>query len=235
MTADEHTKSGAAGVTFTETMRGFVSTHATDDYETGWATGKAEGSLLDFTVTVTAPDVDALIADPNHEALLSGTVTAPALSPMPLRVGKGRFFLLVRDPEQARTRKMIYHMPLSADDGRHFYMDGFKTIHDDAGPDIWSDTTTLFVTVREGDEAGPVVAKGIVKILINDFRKQLGTMKAVGARNKLQELKTMAKFGSFFMGALTEVYGGVFARPSASDPDARSAATSRPTPLEEEA
>jgi cholesterol oxidase len=217
MTKDERPDSQGVGVEFTETMRGFVSTSATQDYESGWSQGESDGSLLDFTVTVTAPDVDRLIADPDHQALLRGTVTAPALSGAPLTVTDGRFHLLVRDPDQARTRKMIYHMPLLADDGRRFHLDGFKTIRDDAGPDIWSDTTTLYVTVREGwEDGGTVAAKGIVKILINDFRKQLGTMKAVGASNKLQELKAMAKFGSFFVGALNEVYGGVFARLSAS-------------------
>jgi cholesterol oxidase len=116
---------------------------------------------------------------------------------------------------------MIYQMPMVAEDGRHFYVDGYKNIHDDAGPDLWSDTTTLFVTVHSGDDAsGPVVAKGMVFIHIADFRTQLGTMKAIGARSKLEELKTLAKFGRFFMGALNEIYGGVFARPSPFNPDA---------------
>src|ERR1700730_9874349 len=66
-------------------------------------------------------------------------------------------------------------------------------------------TTTLYVTVREGDASGPVIAKGIVNIHIKDFRKQLTTMKAVGAASKLEELKTLAKFGRFFMGAMNEV------------------------------
>lgn len=210
-----------AGIEFTETMRGFASVNVSDDYERGRAQGEREGSKFEFTVTVTAPDIDRMIANPAHEALLSGTVFAPAISPAPLRVESGRFNLLVRDADRPGTRKMIYHMPMVADDGRHFYVDGYKNIHDDPGPDLWSDTTTLFVTVHAGDDAsGPVVAKGMAFILIKDFRKQLGTMKAIGARNKLEELKALAKFGRFFMGALNEIYGGVFARPSPFNPDA---------------
>ena len=68
--------------------------------------------------------------------------------------------------------------------------------------------------------AACLASKGIVNIHINDFRKQLTTMKAIGASNKLEELKTLAKFGRFFMGALNEIYGGVFARLSAFNPDA---------------
>ena len=91
-----------------------------------------------------------MIADPAHEAALSGTVTATALSPSPLRVDEGRFHLLVRDADTPGTRRMVYHMPLEAEDGARFHLEGFKTIHDDAGPDLWSDTTTLRVTLREG-------------------------------------------------------------------------------------
>lgn len=211
---------GGPGIEFTETMRGFASTKVTDDYRKGRDQGERDDSIFEFTVTVTAPNIDRLIADPQHEALLRGTVTAPALSAAPLRVEEGRFHLLVRDADRAGTRKMVYAMPLAADDGRRFHVDGFKTIHDDAGPDLWSDTTTLYVTVREGGPDGTVIGKGIVNIHLADFQKQLRTMKAVGASGKLEELKTLAKFGRFFMGALNEIYGGVFARPSAFNPDA---------------
>jgi cholesterol oxidase len=208
------------GIEFTETMRGFVSTKITDDYRAGHDQGKHDGSLFEFTVTVTAPPIARLIKNPQHDALLRGSVNAPALSATPLRVEAGRFNLLVRDADQTGVRKMVYEMPMVADDGRTFHTEGFKSVHDDPGPDIWKDTTTLFVTVHERDASGPVIGKGIVTIHINDFRKQLGTMKAIGAANKLEELKTLAKFGRFFMGALNEIYGGIFARPSAFNPDA---------------
>lgn len=216
----EQTSDGP-GIEFTETMRGFASTTVTDDYATAEAQGRADGTPLEFTVTVRAPNLDRMIEDPAHEARLEGTVTAPALSPDPLTIDAGRFHLLVRDPDHPQTRKMTYHMPLTSSAGSRFFLEGFKTVRDDAGPDLWSDTTTLYVTVHRGEDAeGPVAARGIVRIAINDFRKQLGTMKAVGARNKLEELKTLARFGRFFMGALNEIYGGVFARPSAFNPDA---------------
>ncbi len=209
------------GVEFTETMRGFVSTTATDDFHQGFDQGQKDESPLDFTVTVTAPSIDRLVRDPSHEAGLSGFVTAPALSPTALTVTDGRFNLLVRDRDRASTRQMLYTMPLVAEDGHRYQLDGVKEIHDDKGLDLWSDTTTLFVTVRDGvGAAGPVVAKGIVTIRPSDFRKQLRTMKAVGADGKLEELKTLARFGRLFSGSLNEIYGGVFARPSSFNPDA---------------
>ena len=220
MQMQEEERKQGPGIEFTETMRGFASTTVKDDYQSAYQQAKQDGSRLEFTVTVRARDLDALIRDPAHEASLSGTVSAPALSSAPLQLQDGRFQLLVRDADSPGTRKMIYQMPLLSQEGKRYHLEGFKTIHDGAGPDVWADTTTLYVTVRENDQNGPVAAKGIVHIHINDFRKQLGTMKVIGGRNKLEELKTMARFGAFFMGALNEIYGGVFARPSAFNPDA---------------
>src|SRR5688500_4957737 len=95
-----------SGVQFTETMRGFASTSEVDDFAAGFERGKADDSPLEFTVTVKADDVDRLVDDREHEAELTGTVTAPALSPTPLRVEGGRFNLLVRDEEHAAARQM---------------------------------------------------------------------------------------------------------------------------------
>ena len=46
---------------------------------------------------------------------------------------------------------MLYSMPLVADDGRRFHLDGYKQIRDEDGLDLWTDTTTLYVTVHEGE------------------------------------------------------------------------------------
>jgi hypothetical protein len=213
MESKESLETAGAGIEFTETMRGFGSRTVTDDYDAAYKQGERDKSILEFTVTVSAPNLERMIADPAHEALLTGTVNAPALSTTLLRVVDGRFHLLVRDADKPGTRKMIYQMPLIADDGRRFHFEGFKTIHDDPGPDLWSDTTTLFVTIRDGSPSGAVIAKGRVHIHLKDFQKQLRTMKVTGGRNKLEELKTMARFGRFFMGALIEVYGPTPAGP----------------------
>jgi cholesterol oxidase len=209
-----------SGVQFTETMRGFASTSAVDDFAAGFDRGKADDSPLEFTVTVTADDVDRLVDDRAHEADLQGTVTAPALSPAPLKVENGRFNLLVRDEEHAAARQMLYSMPLVADDGRRFFLEGYKQIIDDDGLDLWKDTTTLYVTVHDGDRDGPVAAKGIVTIHIADFAKQLTTMKGIGGDGRLDQLGAMAKFGRMFAGSLNETFGGVFARPSVFNLDA---------------
>ena len=209
------------GVEFTETMRGFASTTATDDFRAGEEQGRRDGSILEFTVTVTADDVARLVDEPEHEGRINGSVTAPAFSPNPIRVEGGRFNLLVRDAETARGRRMLYSMPMVTDEGRHLHLEGHKEIHDDDGLDLWADTTTLYVTVREGDDAtGEVVARGVLTIHPDDFRRQLLTMRAVGADGPLDQLRAMTRFGRYFAGSLNEVFGGVFAHQSPFSPDA---------------
>jgi cholesterol oxidase len=213
------------GLEFTETMRGFVSTAEAeteaDDYRRAAARGERDGSPFEFTVTVTADDLDRFLEHPDHEAGISGTVHAPALSGAPLKVEGGTFRLMIRDADHPSARKMTYRMPLRAEDGRAFTMEGFKTIHDAQGPRVWSDTTTLFVTVREGaDGAGPVAARGVVTIHLKDFQRQLASTKVTGARNAGERLRALARFGRFFAGALSEVYGGVCARSNVFNPDA---------------
>jgi len=46
------------------------------------------------------------------------------------------------------------------------------------------------------------------------------TMQVLNANSVEQRLKSAARFGQFFAGTLYESYGGIFARPTAFDPDA---------------
>jgi cholesterol oxidase len=114
---------------------------------------------------------------------------------------------------------MRYRMKLASAEGRVFSFEGFKLVHDDKGLfDPWSDTTTLFVTVW--DEAGDVAGKGILRIATRDFLRQMRTMEVTGARGARQRLAGLARFNRYFAGSMVDVYGGVFSRSSAFDPDA---------------
>jgi len=211
----------AVGIEFTETMSGGFSTKVKSDYEAAAARGAADKSTLRFVLTISSEKLDKMLADPNHEARMVGTVEAPELSPQPLAVTKGVFHLFSDDPEHAGTRNMRYRMRLTASDGRRFFFTGFKVIRDDQKLEVWSDTTTLYVDVYAGDdESGALVGKGILKIAPDDFRRQLTTMKATNADNAAERLAAVAAFGRVFAGALVDTYGGVFARPSVFDPTA---------------
>ena len=208
----------ALGIQFSETMKGHISTgisaeistQITDDYQAAAARGKADGSSFTFTLTIISDDLDRMLADPMHQARMIGTVNAPALSPDPITVTEGVFNLFVDDPDHVDGRQMRYRMKMSTAEGRHYYFVGFKSIHNDRGLDVWPDTTTLYVTVYEGDnDAGQVAAKGILRIPPQDFMTQLTTMRMLNATSTQQRLAATARFGRFFAGALFDVFGGV--------------------------
>jgi len=191
------------GVEFTERMSGTVA-----------------GGSFDFVLTIAPDDVKRFVAEPEHDAPMTGTVSAPAISPDPLSVSEGTFNLFTVDAEAAETRTMEYRMKLTAEDGRELWFHGYKLIHDDKGFDLWADTTTLYVTLFDGpSEDSPVLGKGILRITPTDFMRQMTTMRATNARGR-KALEATAEFGKFFAGALFETYGGIFAGDSELRPAA---------------
>ena len=93
---------------------------------------------------------------------------------------EGTFRLLVADPDKPESWKMLYDMVLEGPDGPiHFH--GFKTLEQrgqgSAQSDPWTDLTTLFVTLRHGeDQSGELIGRGVLKLGIDEFMRQLTTI-----------------------------------------------------------
>ncbi len=201
----------AVGIEFTERMAGFVSATVGDDYQRAAEVAEDAGESLDFILTIHSSDVDRFVKEPAHEARMDGTVSAPALSPDPLAVSDASFNLFTENREEVLTRNMRYRMKLTAEEGREYWFEGVKVIHDDSGLDVWDDTTTLYVTLHEGpDASGRVMGKGILRIAPADFMRQMTTMRATNAPDRRKGLEAKVKFGKLFAGSLLDVYGGVF-------------------------
>ena len=208
------------GLQFTETMRGYVSSNVRGDYHQATEQGRIDQSPCEFTLTVITDDVERMLADSTHEAKMVGTVTAPALAAKPMTVCNGVFQLFTEDPEHVGTRRMNYRMNLVTEEGRQYYFEGFKSVHNDRGIDLWSDTTTLYITVYDGKDASyPLIAKGMLKIAPADFATQMTTLRVTNATSTAERLAATARFGAFFSGVLFETYGGLLAKPSVFDPD----------------
>lgn len=203
------------GLQFTESMKGYFSTKVTGDYEQAAKQGKADDSKFEFILTIISDDLDDMLANENHTASIIGTVTAPALSLEPMAVTDGEFHLFVLDPDNPRIRRMRYRMKMKSEEGKTYYFDGFKLVYNDGRLDVWDDTTTLFITVYDGDSMdSPVLGKGILKIRPDDFLRQMTTMQIRNADNLKQRLEANARFGRFFAGSLFDTYGRIFARPA---------------------
>ena len=206
------------GLEFTERMSGFFSTSVLDDCEQAAEHGARQGTTCDFVLTVATADLESMLADPEHRAVLYGTVRASELSPDPMTVVDGRFSLFSEDEADVHAHRMQYRMRLQATDGRTFAFEGVKWIRDGRLWDVWPATTTLFVTVRSGDENGPVTGRGILRIAPADFARQLTTLQVRNAPNAVVRARLLGRFGRLFAGRVWEHFGGALAtNPVAGD------------------
>ncbi|MED4286452.1 GMC oxidoreductase [Priestia megaterium] len=199
------------GLQFTETMKGYFSVKIKNDYQKGFERGKNEQSTFQFTFTIHIDDLNKMLNSQQHQARITGSINAPTLSKKPIAVTNGYFNLFIIDPMNPETRKMNYRVQFTTAENEIYFLEGFKTIHnDDFGFDMWRDTTTLYITLRKGHDCqAPVLGKGILHIQREDFMKQLRTIRILNEKNRNQQLKEISKFGKFFAGSLFEIYGGV--------------------------
>jgi cholesterol oxidase len=195
------------GLQFTERMAGFFHAGATDCRE-GFDEGKARGTRMTLALTIHIESLDDMLADPQHRAVITGTVECAALSAHPLTVARGECWLLPIDRDRVGAREMVYTMTLASVDGPRYELRGRKDVHDDPGFDLWADTTTLAVVVEI--PAAEEIGRGIVTIAPRDLVKLLSTLHVTNARNAREKLRTHSAFARFFAGALYDVYGGVF-------------------------
>ena len=84
----------------------------------------------------------------------------------------GVFNLFVVDPTNVETRNMVYRMKMRSEEGKVYYFHGYKIVRPNSVLDIWHDTSTLYITVRDGaDESAPVLGTGILHILPERLRQ----------------------------------------------------------------
>ena len=222
---------------FTETMHGFVSTlderfdappaeRISDDYAVAAAWGRERNQTCEFTLTIDSNDLNALTTKPDHVAAISGTVTCPALAKAPMRVVNGEFQLLTVANGEPESWRMTYDMVLDRD-GSPVRFRGYKVLQQRAGSDPWTDLTTLFVTICDGNEgSGSLLAQGILTLGIEDLMWQASSAKfdpkqtgLIGALLRLLPtgasdavaIAFIAQFAAFFGMTVFQAYGGLLA------------------------
>ena len=199
------------GIRFTEKMTGAYA--KADDHAAGDALGREQGQTFEMVVTIVSEDIDQLVKSHEHAARFTGTVTAPKLSDRPLAVERGTFNLFVEDEAHPDDRLMTYRMCLLSVKRERFYVSGFKRIQPGTVGQAWHDSSTLYITVREGeDEHGALIGRGILRISAADFARQLVSMDVIDAPNVWVRLSKALEFGRYFGGVLIDHYDHLFAR-----------------------
>lgn len=197
------------GLSFTETMKGFIDRGhlPPDDYIGAEQAGQRNNCHVDFTLTITFPDLDAALAEPAHAGAANGVIhvdgfTAAGGAP----VNNGVFNLFV-DAGELNERKMKYALPFIGADGKPYLLDGVKDVRDHGNFDVWAATSTLYTVIRMGHErTGAVAATGILHILIPDFLQQMTTFQVSGTDDPAKKADAIARFGRMFMGTLWDVF-----------------------------
>jgi cholesterol oxidase len=201
---------------FTERMVGAFA-FAEDDYLVGYDAGrKADNGLL-FRLTIGTNDVDALIADPTHQAVPRGYVMCDALGGR-LEVHEGTFNLFVA--ESPSTRHMLYRLYFSDATGRPLTLAGFKDVRRGPLTAVWPETSTLYTRILDGHLAVPdggaatreaIVGSGILRIRPIDFVWQLTTFRIHGP-TWAGRVRALDAFGRLFLSELWDVFDPIRGR-----------------------
>jgi len=205
---DEVTGPDAVSVAFTETMKGFVAFGDDPDFDAGYREGRKAGTALNFTLTITAKDIDRFVGDPAHEAVAVGHVDCDALGGQ-RPVERGIFNLFVDQDGDKANKRMFYRLYFTDGTGHPLTMVGHKIVVNDGRFEIWHDTSTLYTRVLSGhvaeeeDEQAAVLATGVLHIEPLDFAHQLTTFRVHPA----DRIDALGRFGVLFAGDLWDVYG----------------------------
>lgn len=197
---------------FTEEMKGYITfSDKLLDYKEGFELGEKENNYFMFHLTIIIPDVDFFVNDPKETGIAEGYVDCPKWGGK-FNVEKGVFNCFVDvDAPVKNTKNMFYRLFFRDTSGKLLTMSGHKVVKDDAGLDIWKDTTTLYTRIYEGhieekaEKTSKLVATGILEIYIKDFAKQMTTIKSNGKTFSERENAVMS-FGKLFLGNLWDVY-----------------------------
>jgi cholesterol oxidase len=195
-----------ASLSFSERLSGFVSLRVDHgDFREAYERGRDDAAVVELRLTIDYDDVQAVLDAPNREASISGTMLAPELSSHRLTITDGSFSLLDQDPSQAEAWRMRYRINLVAEDARRYTLDGYKVIRRHGARHAWSDTSTLYATIRELD--GPKVGVGILHVRPADFGRLLRTIE-VKCVPIPERTKYRRDFMKLFAGEMVRIYGG---------------------------
>jgi hypothetical protein len=187
------------GIHFKETMQGGFTLGATDP-----ATGAKGSDALAMHATIDIPDIDAFVADPQHQAQLSGTVDfAPLGMGMVADVGVFGLFSPSGDPDLSY---MVYELGF-AHGGQRWYLAGKKHVQVGSPLRLWGETTTLFTTLHKGKDAtAPVAGAGVLELGVVDLLKLMATLQTTHASGIGASVSAVGSFFGFFASELTRTY-----------------------------
>jgi cholesterol oxidase len=198
-------KQDLMALSFGETMQGAFALGARDPVE-GHKKGLAEGTSLSMHANIRIDAFDRFVNEPNHAGSLTGTIDFNGTGfagGMP--ADKGVFNLFNPDATKKDSLKHFIYELAFEHGGKRYYLAGHKDVRD--GGDLWKDTTTLYTTLHEGDDAkAPIIGAGILSLGMDDLAKLLSTVQVHNAHSEAERLAVKIRFGRLFAGNLWDSY-----------------------------
>lgn len=108
------------------------------------------------------------------------------------------------EPRDALHLRMRYELELQGPAGRAYVLEGFKLVENDPGYDSWSDTTTLFIRIRDEQQQ---VAAGVLHISPAAFMRELATFRGIGPTRGAR-LRAVARYQQYFAMCMMRTYAG---------------------------
>ena len=193
-------KTPGRGINFREAMTGRLTFGVTDP-QAGYNNPAAIPFTLNASIDIR--DIDSFVADPTHTGELTGHLYAPRAGfVLPGTAGVFRLFSPSADP---KVTYMVYEIGYRHD-GKSYYLAGAKHVRVGWPWRAWRETTTLYVTLHEGDYSGPTVAAGILRLNLFDLFALLGTFHATGCERLSERWRAMLRFAGFFTRELWRTY-----------------------------
>ena len=192
------------GLRFVEEMSGYL-TEGETDFERGEKSGKERNTPCGFEVTIHIEEVENFTHLSGRKAQLTGSVSYPALGKN-LSIRNGVFGLFRPDPATAK-RHMTYSFSFTGNDGKDYFLSGYKVIYDDPKFDLVEDMTKLFTRIYRGSSTeGPLFGSGILHFKMWSLPSMLTSFEVIHARSLLAKFKAISQFFSFCSGELRDTY-----------------------------
>lgn len=214
-------------IRFTEEMKGYQQAGPSRP-----SNGRGDGQPAEpriparFVVTVTVPDLQALLADPGTPCILTGMFygcyasgqewSAPILD--------GVFHLFAGNTETGPARMEYRFACADPTRGASVSLKGYKDIARRSPLHVWRDTTTLFCEWRDAGGEGAIVSTGILRIYPLAFLKQLTTFRT-SADGAMAGALALVRFFALFARVLWNIYGLRLPGASTDRPGDRRAST----------
>jgi cholesterol oxidase len=183
--------SNPSGLSFSESLAGYLSEG--EDFWDACRAGRDLGQAARFWVTVTIPDLDAFMDDPEHVAAMTGRLRVAGLGAA--RVKEGRIHLFCKRDGQTR---LLYHLPFKLGE-EPYLLRGEKRLRRAGGLEVWRQMTTLYAELLRGDgtNGDKPLRRGIMRIGPEQVALQGLSFRSIDAGNPAAAVRNIARFLSF--------------------------------------